>query len=239
MYQLAIGDRTYSSWSLRGWLMFEKFDLPVQTCTGRLYSPDFDQLLQRFRARPHRSGAASARRAGHRRHDGHRRNPGRTPPRRRPLACGPGRPRHRPLAVCRDAFRLWRAARRLRDEPGQKLCRQRPACRSAGRSGADRGDLGACKGGLRRGRPLAVRALHGGGCVLCPRRRPDRGLQPARWCAMPRPMSRRIWPTRRSAAGGRWAGPSISSRSATASPTPNAPGPAPRRSRQPRPKARP
>lgn len=27
-YELFIGDRTFSSWSLRGWLMLEKFDLP-------------------------------------------------------------------------------------------------------------------------------------------------------------------------------------------------------------------
>ena len=32
-YTLAIGDRTYSSWSLRGWLVFAAFDLPV---TSRL-----------------------------------------------------------------------------------------------------------------------------------------------------------------------------------------------------------
>mmetsp|Transcript_19891 Transcript_19891/g.61558 ORF Transcript_19891/g.61558 Transcript_19891/m.61558 type:complete len:300 (-) Transcript_19891:196-1095(-) len=30
-YLLAIGDRTYSSWSLRGWLLFEAFGLPVKT----------------------------------------------------------------------------------------------------------------------------------------------------------------------------------------------------------------
>ena len=27
-YELFIGDRTFSSWSLRGWLMLEKFGLP-------------------------------------------------------------------------------------------------------------------------------------------------------------------------------------------------------------------
>lgn len=30
-YELAIGDRTYSSWSLRGWLLFDAFGLPVRT----------------------------------------------------------------------------------------------------------------------------------------------------------------------------------------------------------------
>lgn len=48
MYHLAIGDRTYSSWSLRGWLLFEKFGLPVSVQTGRLYDPDFQRLLAEF-----------------------------------------------------------------------------------------------------------------------------------------------------------------------------------------------
>ncbi len=30
-YHLAIGDRTYSSWSLRGWLLFEAFGIPAKT----------------------------------------------------------------------------------------------------------------------------------------------------------------------------------------------------------------
>lgn len=47
-YQLAIGDRTYSSWSLRGWLLFEKFGIPVKVQTGRLYSDDFQRLLSEF-----------------------------------------------------------------------------------------------------------------------------------------------------------------------------------------------
>lgn len=37
-YQLFIGDRLYSSWSLRGWLMFEKFGIPCQTHMVGLYS---------------------------------------------------------------------------------------------------------------------------------------------------------------------------------------------------------
>jgi len=36
-YDLFIGDRTYSSWSLRGWLMFEKFNIPVKTTMVGLY----------------------------------------------------------------------------------------------------------------------------------------------------------------------------------------------------------
>ncbi|HEV8035391.1 glutathione S-transferase [Yoonia sp.] len=37
-YQLYIGDRTFSSWSLRGWLMLEKFGLPYQAHMIGLYS---------------------------------------------------------------------------------------------------------------------------------------------------------------------------------------------------------
>ncbi|MDD9726916.1 glutathione S-transferase [Roseovarius sp. SK2] len=36
-YDLFIGDRTFSSWSLRGWLMLEKFDLPHRTHMVGLY----------------------------------------------------------------------------------------------------------------------------------------------------------------------------------------------------------
>ncbi|WP_371168429.1 glutathione S-transferase [Aliiroseovarius sp. 2305UL8-7] len=37
-YDLYIGDRTFSSWSLRGWLMFEKFNIPARTHLVGLYS---------------------------------------------------------------------------------------------------------------------------------------------------------------------------------------------------------
>jgi glutathione S-transferase len=37
-YELFIGDRLFSSWSLRGWLMLEKFDLPHRTHLVGLYS---------------------------------------------------------------------------------------------------------------------------------------------------------------------------------------------------------
>ncbi|MCU9849202.1 glutathione S-transferase [Defluviimonas sp. WL0024] len=47
-YHLAIGDRSHSSWSLRGWLLFEKFGLPVECHSGVLYTDDFDRLLAEF-----------------------------------------------------------------------------------------------------------------------------------------------------------------------------------------------
>ena len=37
-YKLYIGDRTFSSWSLRGWLMLEKFGLPYEAHMVGLYS---------------------------------------------------------------------------------------------------------------------------------------------------------------------------------------------------------
>ncbi len=37
-YQLYIGDRAFSSWSLRGWLMLEKFNLPYVAHLVGLYS---------------------------------------------------------------------------------------------------------------------------------------------------------------------------------------------------------
>lgn len=37
-YDLYIGDESFSSWSLRGWLMFEMFDIPVRVHTVGLYS---------------------------------------------------------------------------------------------------------------------------------------------------------------------------------------------------------
>lgn len=48
-YDLAIGDRAYSSWSLRGWLLFDAFGIPVRTCTARLYSEELPVLLEAFR----------------------------------------------------------------------------------------------------------------------------------------------------------------------------------------------
>lgn len=47
-YTLAIGDRGYSSWSLRGWLLFDAFGLPVATRLARLYTDELPTLLQEF-----------------------------------------------------------------------------------------------------------------------------------------------------------------------------------------------
>ncbi len=48
-YDLAIGDRAYSSWSLRGWLLFDAFGIPVRVRAARLYSEELPALLAGFR----------------------------------------------------------------------------------------------------------------------------------------------------------------------------------------------
>ena len=48
-YELAIGDRTYSSWSLRGWLLFAGFNIPVSTKTAHMYTDAFPELLEDFK----------------------------------------------------------------------------------------------------------------------------------------------------------------------------------------------
>ena len=44
-YDLYIGDRTFSSWSLRGWLLFEKFDIACRTTLVGLYTGTMAQDL--------------------------------------------------------------------------------------------------------------------------------------------------------------------------------------------------
>lgn len=47
-YSLALGDRAYSSWSLRAGLLVDRFDLPVTCRFARLYDPGFEALLSEF-----------------------------------------------------------------------------------------------------------------------------------------------------------------------------------------------
>lgn len=46
--ELAIGDRAYSSWSLRGWLLFDAFGIPVRSRSARLYTDGLPRLLADF-----------------------------------------------------------------------------------------------------------------------------------------------------------------------------------------------
>ncbi len=45
---LLVGDYAYSSWSLRGWLLFEAFGLPVQTSLTLLDTDDFTRDISAF-----------------------------------------------------------------------------------------------------------------------------------------------------------------------------------------------
>ena len=47
-YDLVIGDRAYSSWSLRGWLFFDAFGIPVRLHQARLYTDELPNLLKSF-----------------------------------------------------------------------------------------------------------------------------------------------------------------------------------------------
>lgn len=47
-YDLVIGDRGYSSWSLRGWLFFDAFGIPVRTISARLYTDELPTILRDF-----------------------------------------------------------------------------------------------------------------------------------------------------------------------------------------------
>ena len=48
VYDLVIGDRGYSSWSLRGWLLFDAFNIPCRVHTARLYTDELPELLKAY-----------------------------------------------------------------------------------------------------------------------------------------------------------------------------------------------
>ncbi len=45
-YTLYIGDRMFSSWSLRGWLLFDPFNIPCETREVGLYSDSFKKDME-------------------------------------------------------------------------------------------------------------------------------------------------------------------------------------------------
>ena len=47
-YDLLIGDRSYSSWSLRGWLLFAAFDIPVRVHLAEMYDEGFAPAVAAF-----------------------------------------------------------------------------------------------------------------------------------------------------------------------------------------------
>ncbi len=44
MYRILTGDKAYSSWSLRGWLLLAAFDLPFEDRPVKMYDPEFDAM---------------------------------------------------------------------------------------------------------------------------------------------------------------------------------------------------
>lgn len=44
MYRILTGDKAYSSWSLRGWLLLAAFELPFKDVPVRMYDPAFDAM---------------------------------------------------------------------------------------------------------------------------------------------------------------------------------------------------
>lgn len=44
MYRILTGDKAYSSWSLRGWLLLAAFDLSFEDVPVRMYDPEFDAM---------------------------------------------------------------------------------------------------------------------------------------------------------------------------------------------------
>nr|WP_306266436.1 glutathione S-transferase [Pararhizobium sp. IMCC3301] len=47
-YEIALGDRAYSSWSMRGWLLFDHFGIPCKARHARLGSDAFTTLMRDF-----------------------------------------------------------------------------------------------------------------------------------------------------------------------------------------------
>ena len=47
-YTLLIGDPSYSSWSLRGWLAFQMANIPAKIQITRFYEPGFFEDLKPF-----------------------------------------------------------------------------------------------------------------------------------------------------------------------------------------------
>ena len=242
-YVLAIGDRAYSSWSLRGWLAFARFGIPVTVRIGRLYSPDIRAMLaQEF-------GGA------------------RTVPALRIEGEGPPAVLWDTLAIAETLAErhpetaLWPAplparamARTLAAEMHSSFTALRSACpmnlrRSyrgfapsearAGRSRPDRGALGAGAGSARPGGTLALRRLLAGRRLLRAGRGTGRHLRPAdgeggdglRRRPPRRPRLPRLAERRGS--------PIPSCRSTTTSTCPSGPGPAPPERSAPSPGAAP
>ena len=61
-YELYIGDPSFSSWSLCGWLTFEKFGIPYHQHMLGLYARGYHRVLRVARTIADLDGSASVRR---------------------------------------------------------------------------------------------------------------------------------------------------------------------------------
>ena len=182
-YRLVIGNKNWSSWSLRPWLAMRRLGLPFEEINVRLRLPESKAEIAKYSP----SGlvpllldgdlaiwdslaileylADAAPRQGH-------------------LARGPAGARAGALRLGRDALRLRAAAPHLLDgDPGTQPARPR-AGGSRGRHPPHRRPLAGVPGELRRRRAVPVRRVLGGRCDVCARR-----LALSHLRARPRPLT--------------------------------------------------
>ena len=175
-YVLAIVDRAYSSWSLRGWLLFAPLRPAGDGARPRTsYTPELAALLA---ASPRRATVPALRIDGGRPPTARlglardRRDPGRALPRRRPS--GPATRRRAALARSLAA-EMHAGFRALRDACPMNLRRAyvgfEPPRAGARRPRPHRGALGARRAPLRRRRPVALRRLQRSPTPSSPRSR--------------------------------------------------------------------
>ena len=163
--QLVIGNKNYSSWSMRPWVLMRALGIPFEELKLRF---DFaaGSAFRRAvaRAQPGRpgAGAASGRRFRGLGHAGHRRNPARTFPAGRRLADRGQGQRARARSLCAEMHTGFGALRshcpmnieaRL-PEVGARLWAEQAG--GACRRGAHRSDLGRCAGRPAAGRSCSA-----------------------------------------------------------------------------------
>ena len=200
-YRLVIGNKNWSSWSLRPWLAMVRMGVPFEETNIRLRQPDSAaQLLQHSP-----SGRVPAL------FDGdlaiwdslsHHRIPGRSAPGSAALAARATGARHRPLGQRRDALELPGPAPDLPDGAARPQPHGGGASRGRSRHPPHRRAVARVPRPLRGGRAVPVRGVLGGRCDVCASRLPVSHLHPRAFCptattARRRTTSRRSSPCRR------------------------------------------
>src|SRR6266576_3641367 len=115
--KLVIGNKNYSSWSMRPWLALRTNNIPFDEVFIPLYTGEADKKTD-FEFHTFRQGAGADRWRRHRLgFTGHHRIRCRTVSADQAMAGGPGTPGACAFDFCGDAFRLCGAAQRMRHEP--------------------------------------------------------------------------------------------------------------------------